>query len=75
MRSFTGYLRLIGVLTPEDLGQLTKEWYNETAPRGPLPWPTKVRTFDALVRQRYPDEHLQYITYVRLLGQDTKHKE
>jgi len=72
MRSLTSYLRLIGVLTPEDLGRLTKEWYEESRPEG-RPWPAKVRSFDAFMRQRYPNEFLQYKTYTRLLG--GTHKE
>jgi hypothetical protein len=73
MRSLTSYLRLIGVLTPEDLGRLTKEWYEESSPSGKMKWPDKVRSFDAFMRQRYPNEFLQYKTYTRLLGET--HKE
>ena len=73
MRSFTSYLQLTGVLTVENVGRLTKEWYNETSPRGRLPWPTKVQSFNAFMGRRYPDEYLRYKTYARLLG--TTHKE
>ena len=73
MRSFTSFLRLIGVLVAVDLGRLTKEWYEESSPKGQMKWPDKVRSFDAFMRQRYPNEFLQYKTYTRLLG-DT-HKE
>ena len=73
MRSLTSYLRLIGVLTPEDLGRLTKEWCKEAQPNGQMKWPAKVRSFDAFMGQRYPDEFLQYKTYTRLMGET--HKE
>ena len=73
MRSFTSYLQLTGVLTVENVGRLTKEWYNETSPNGPSTWPAKVQSFNAFMGQRYPDEYLRYKTYARLLG--VTHKE